>query len=85
MRSKSTKKLLAYIGANVQRLRKRRIWTQEKLAEKAELDLRYLQRVERGSVNLSIDVLSALADALDTTPVALLRAAKVNQIGRAHV
>jgi transcriptional regulator with XRE-family HTH domain len=46
--------------------------TQEKLAEAADLDLSYVQRVERASVNLSMSVLVALAVALDTRPARLL-------------
>lgn len=51
--------------------------TQERLAEAAELDLRFLQRVVRGSTNLSVVVLVSLADALDCTPASLLRRSKL--------
>jgi transcriptional regulator with XRE-family HTH domain len=51
--------------------------TQEGLAESADLDLRFIQRIERGSTNLSIGVLIALADALAIDPTILFRAAKL--------
>ena len=46
--------------------------TQEQLAEKADLDLRLLQRVESGKNNSTIAVLVALANALEIPPGALL-------------
>jgi transcriptional regulator with XRE-family HTH domain len=51
--------------------------TQEALAELADLDLRFIQRIERGSTNLSVSVLVALADALQVAPTALFREAKL--------
>jgi transcriptional regulator with XRE-family HTH domain len=45
--------------------------TQEALAEAANLDLRFLQRVERGQTNLGVVVVVALADALNV-PLGLL-------------
>ena len=44
----------------------------------ADLDLRFIQRIERGSTNLSISVLVALADALGINPTLLFRAAKLD-------
>jgi transcriptional regulator with XRE-family HTH domain len=39
-------------GANVRRERLRKGWTQEELAEKAEIAARNLQKVEAGEINL---------------------------------
>jgi transcriptional regulator with XRE-family HTH domain len=75
MRSARTKAALISIGANVRRRRIRLDLTQERLAEAASVEARYLQDVERGRVNLSIDVLVALAQALDVDPRALLKPA----------
>jgi transcriptional regulator with XRE-family HTH domain len=41
--------------------------TQEVLAEKAEIDRRYVQRMERGTANAGIDVLTRVRRALDCT------------------
>ena len=62
-----------YIGANVHRGRVRLGMTQEGLAEKADVDLRFLQRVERGRTNLSVAVVVAIARALDVLPGSLFR------------
>jgi len=67
--------VLTYVAANVRRCRERHDWTQETLAERADVDVKYLQRVERGTVNLSVCVLVALAEALGVRPSALFRSA----------
>ena len=51
--------------------------TQDQLAEAAGLDVRFIRRVERGSVNLRFDTVVRLAEALDVEPGALLRKVKV--------
>lgn len=71
------KAILEWIGANVCRIREQRNVTQKKLADRADLDYRFVQRVERGRTNLSVLVLAALARALGVEPGALLRRAKL--------
>ena len=66
-------RLLASIGASVRRLRLERRLTQKALAGAADLDLRFLQRVERGQTNLSVAVLVALAAVLRTPVPALFK------------
>lgn len=56
--------------------------TQETLAERAGQDLSYLQRVERGTTNLSAKVLLALAIALDVPPSLLVRKARLGPAKR---
>lgn len=77
MPSPRAKAVLQYVAANVRRVRLAHDLTQEQLAEAAEIDLRFLQRVERGTTNLSLAVLVALADALKVAPGSLLRPAKL--------
>ena len=60
--------VLTSIGANVRALRTERKLTQGELAERADLDLRFVQRVEYGQTNLSVAVLVALAHALGVKP-----------------
>ena len=67
--------VLGHIGANVHARRTRRALTQEGLAVLAGLDLRFVQRVERGRTNLSVAVLIALAEVLECSPAALLEPA----------
>ncbi|MCC7542324.1 MAG: helix-turn-helix transcriptional regulator [Deltaproteobacteria bacterium] len=69
--------VLRSVAANVRAARRRRVITQEQLAEAADIDLRHLQRVERGTANLTIAVLVALADALRVAPGLLLRRARL--------
>ena len=48
------------LGRNVVRLRGEAAWTQEKLAERADLSWRYVQEIESGSANASLAVLAQL-------------------------
>ena len=54
------------IGAKIAALRKAQGMTQKELAEKSELDRTYIVRVERGSINIGVEILAKIADALDT-------------------
>lgn len=45
--------------------RRAREWTQEDLADRADLSWNYIGQVERGLRNISIDNMDALARALD--------------------
>ena len=58
--------------------------TQERLAELADIDVRYVQRIERGVVNLRFKSFVKLATALDVSPAALLRPASLKpaKVGR---
>lgn len=79
-RSARVATVLGYIGANVRRLRLKKGLTQEALAEVAELDLRFLQRVERGQTNVGVAVVVVLADVLEVAPGALLRKASLPEV-----
>jgi transcriptional regulator with XRE-family HTH domain len=72
MRS-GTPKLLKRIGGNVRALRLKRGFTQAVLAEEAGYDDRFIQYVEAGRRNLTVDSLGALADALGVPVVNLFR------------
>lgn len=67
--------LLDSVAGNVRRLRQRKALTQEALAEAAGFDSRFLQRVERGEVNMRLETLARLATALGVPPGGLLKAA----------
>lgn len=66
---------LKSIAANIRRLRLRKGWTQEQLAEAAEIENRYVQTLESGAANPSAVVLMKVARALETKPGSLFRAA----------
>lgn len=65
------------IAANVRRWRARRGLTQEALAEAAELGPVHLRKIERGTENVTISTLIALADALEVKPGVLIRKARL--------
>lgn len=46
--------------------------SQEALADEAEIDRTYISGIERCKRNPSVDLLARLAEALKTTPAALL-------------
>ena len=60
-------KTLAAFGRNVARIRDDREFSQDKLAEKADLDRTYLSGIERGVRNPGIKVVIRLARALGVT------------------
>lgn len=53
------------VGLQIRSVRKANGLTQEELAEKAELSYKYIGELERGQVNVSIDSLQRIADALE--------------------
>lgn len=61
------------LGANVRRLRKERGYTQESLADLADLTQAYLSGVERGVANPQLDRLGKIAVALGIPLHELLR------------
>ncbi|MCK9462892.1 MAG: helix-turn-helix domain-containing protein [Proteobacteria bacterium] len=61
--------VLLLVGRRIAELRRGRGLTQERLAEKANFSLKYLQRIERGRENLTVTSLAKLAD-LFTTEIA---------------
>jgi len=52
------------IGVRIRQLRKERDLSQERLAEKASLNTKYLGAIERGERNLSLESLYKIANAL---------------------
>lgn len=60
------------VAAVVRRLRKQRGWNQDQLAGKAGLSRCMMSFIEAGRRNPSLPALERLAEALDTTPAALL-------------
>ncbi|NIJ25884.1 helix-turn-helix domain-containing protein [Brevundimonas terrae] len=60
------------IGRNVRRFRVAKGLTQEELSALCDFDQRYISQVETGQRNLTVLSLYELAQALGTTPVALI-------------
>ena len=55
------------LGLNVSRLRQAHEMTQEKLAELAEIDRRYVQRIERGTANPGIEIVGRLREVFEVS------------------
>jgi transcriptional regulator with XRE-family HTH domain len=64
--------LRAALGQRVKDLRERLEWSQEKLAERANLDTTYISGIERGQRNPGLNTLQRLARALGVALPALL-------------
>jgi len=52
------------LGARIKQLRKMNCWTQEELAEKANMDYKYLGAIERGEKNLTLANIEKIAKGL---------------------
>ena len=63
----------ATFGARVRERRLRLGWTQEKLAERADLHWTYIGQIERGERNLGLVNILRLAVALKVDPAELVR------------
>ncbi|GAB1715401.1 MAG: transcriptional regulator [Nitrobacter sp.] len=64
------------MAINMRRLRYDKKLTQEELAERAGLSMRYVGSIERGAVSASVSVLGKLAVALGVDPCDLIRLRK---------
>jgi transcriptional regulator with XRE-family HTH domain len=64
------------IATNVRRLRNARNWTQEALAEKAQLSSRYVGAIERANVSARVSIIGRIADAFGVEPAELLKRSK---------
>ena len=61
------------VAINVRRLRHGRCWTQEDLADRVGLSVRYLGQIERAQASMSVTVLGRLADAFRVEAAELVR------------
>jgi transcriptional regulator with XRE-family HTH domain len=60
------------VGRNIRKVRIEKSWTQEKLATRSKLTYEYINRLENGRVNVSLDTLVRIAKALKIEPHLLL-------------
>ena len=61
------------MARNLRRARHDKKLTQEELADRAGLSMRYVGAIERGDVSASVTVLGQIADALEIEPGDLLK------------
>ena len=71
--AKRKESLLRSVGARVRKCREQREWTQEDLAERAELDRSYIAGIEAGLRNPSIKAVAKIARGLELTLSELLQ------------
>ncbi|MCW5694853.1 MAG: helix-turn-helix transcriptional regulator [Pseudolabrys sp.] len=64
------------MAINMRRLRYDKKLTQEELAERSGLSMRYVGSIERGTVSASVSILGKVAEALGVDPCDLIRAQK---------
>jgi len=64
------------MAVNLRRLRYDKKLTQEELAERSGLSMRYVGSIERGAVSASVSILGKVAEALDVDPCELIRVRK---------
>jgi transcriptional regulator with XRE-family HTH domain len=64
---------LKKLGKNVKAIRKKRGWTQERLAEHAEIHPVYVSYIEKGSRNPSITKIFNIVRALNCKPAEVFR------------
>lgn len=80
-----TREVLKDIAANLRALRLERDLTQAELAERAGYDDRFIQYIEAGPRNLTVDSLVAVADALGVSVDLLMRRADRSPVVRRRV
>ena len=72
MRPTDPERVIANVGRRIAEQRRERGWTQETLAERLDVSLKYVQRIEAGRENLTLRSLIQLAWLLDTKIVSFL-------------
>lgn len=60
------------LGQTIKTIRKRNNLSQQDLAELAEISYKYLGEIERGQVNLSVEILIKISNALHVDPAEIL-------------
>jgi transcriptional regulator with XRE-family HTH domain len=74
--------LYLQVGKKIRLYRKARKLTQEELGEYLQIDQSYLGRIERGEVNITLDTLYKISDALHVHPAWLLEDEKDSRKGQ---
>jgi transcriptional regulator with XRE-family HTH domain len=69
----AVQKIVETVASNIKRLRQAAGWSQEELAERADLHRTYIGSVERGERNISIENVEKIARALEVSPDSLLK------------
>ena len=63
---------LKRIGLRIKGIRLAKKMTQSSLASKCDIDIRTIQRIEKGTFNMSLKILFLISDSLEINPSELL-------------
>ncbi|UXX85276.1 helix-turn-helix domain-containing protein [Roseovarius pelagicus] len=66
-------KLRIQLGLNIQEVRRSRGISQEVLAHRADIDRGYIGKIENAKHAATVDMIEAIAEALDIEPMELLK------------
>jgi transcriptional regulator with XRE-family HTH domain len=69
---KKTSQVLSLMGSRIRKLRKEKGWTQETLAENADINDKEVSHIELGNRNVTIETLIKISECLDTLPSIIL-------------
>ncbi|MBI2723107.1 MAG: helix-turn-helix transcriptional regulator [Bacteroidetes bacterium] len=69
-------------GIEIKRQREIKGLTQQDLADRCDIDVRTIQRIERGEHGVGLQILFAMALALETTPTEMLSKIKMPAAGK---
>jgi transcriptional regulator with XRE-family HTH domain len=77
-------KILAWVAANTREAREDLGLTQQDLADRSKLSRRYVQKIESGTVNVTVETIARLAQALKVEPADLVQRARLRKrkVGR---
>jgi transcriptional regulator with XRE-family HTH domain len=73
---------LEKVGLSIQRIRRSKSLSQEKVAHDAEIDQAYLSRIEAGRSDIGLQMLMKIARALDVQPADILQGLTTDPIER---
>jgi transcriptional regulator with XRE-family HTH domain len=76
---KAYTKQIKEFGQEIKRLRELKELTQQNLSDLCEIDIRTIQRIERGDSGIGLHILFALADAFEVQPFQLIKNIKLNK------
>lgn len=82
MRPLDPYRVVRWVGGRAAERRRSIGLTQETLAERLEVSIKYLQRIEAGQENLTIQSVVNLANALDVPPGYLLQKPRTSPVRR---
>ena len=68
--------IIEILGSNIRKLRKECGWTQEKLAEKADISVPFMTQIELGRKSASLEVIEKIAKALGVSYEILFKTEK---------